>query len=177
MTDTAVGTNTSIQTAIPNGGSGIRIAGNAHGNAIGGFQPSIEPQVTISANRGYGIQIAGSAHDNVVFHTYLGTNAQATANLGNLLGGIDLGPCTSSTTIGGQAVELADKVLYSGGNGLTFRSSKRNTVLGNDIRNSQGYGLYALGNCTGSLVQGNLIASNSRGNVNLTNSRGVDYIP
>ena len=39
VTDTAVGTNTEIQTAIPNQGSGILISGNAHDNAIGGFQP------------------------------------------------------------------------------------------------------------------------------------------
>ena len=58
MTETAVGTNSDIQTAIPNGGDGILIDGHAHDNAIGGFQPSIEPQVTVSANRGYGIQVA-----------------------------------------------------------------------------------------------------------------------
>ena len=95
VTDTAVGTNTAIQTAIPNGGSGILISGNAHNNAIGGFQPSIEPQVTISSNRGYGIEIVGSAHNNVMFHTYIGTNFNDTADLGNWLGGIFLGPGTS----------------------------------------------------------------------------------
>ena len=88
VTDTAIGTNTTIQTAIPNQGDGIRISGNAHGNAIGGFKPSIEPQVTISANRGYGINIIGSAHDNVVFHTYLGTNAGASPSWATTLGGI-----------------------------------------------------------------------------------------
>ena len=108
VTDTAVGTDTDIQTAIPNGGNGIQIAGHAHDNAIGGFQPSVEPQVTISANRGYGIEIVGSAHDNVVFHTYIGTNAQGTADLGNTLGGIYLGPGTSSNTIGGAVYRLAE---------------------------------------------------------------------
>ena len=103
VTDTAIGTNSSIQTAIPNGGDGIKIIGHAHDNAIGGFQPSIEPQVTISANRGYGIDIVGSAHDNAVFHTYIGTNAGGTADLGNGRGGIYVGPGTSSTTIGGAA--------------------------------------------------------------------------
>ena len=83
VTETAVGTDSSIQTAIPNGGDGIKIDGHAHGNAIGGFQPSIEPQVTISANRGYGIQMTGSASDNVVFHSDIGTNGEDTADLGN----------------------------------------------------------------------------------------------
>ncbi len=136
VTDTAVGTNSSIQTAIPNGGDGIKITGHAHDNAIGGFQPSIEPQVTISANRGYGIEIVGTAHNNVVFHTYIGTNAGGTADLGNKLGGIDLGPGTSSNTIGGAASALQDKILYSGGPGVTIQSSRGDTVLGNEIQNS-----------------------------------------
>ena len=151
VTETAVGTNTSIQTAIPNGGSGIRISGNAHGNAIGGFQPSVEPQVTISANRGYGIEVVGSARDNVVFHTYIGTNFNGTAALGNRLGGISLGAGTSSTTIGGTAAALQNKILNSVGNGLSIRSSRGNAVSGNEIAGNQGYGLFADGLCSGSV--------------------------
>ena len=78
VTETAIGTNTSIQTAIPNVGSGIRISGRVHGNAVGGFQPSIEPQVAISSNGGDGIEIVGAAQDNRVVHTCIGTNAEDT---------------------------------------------------------------------------------------------------
>jgi trimeric autotransporter adhesin len=177
VTETAVGTNTSIQTAIPNQGDGIKISGNAHNNAIGGFQPSVEPQVTISSNRGYGINITGSAHDNIVFHTYIGTNFNGTADLGNHRGGISLGACTSSTTIGGNAPALQNKILNSGGNGVSIRSSRGNAVLGNEIADSLGYGLFAEGVCSGSVVRGNTITSNARGDVNLTKSRGIVYIP
>jgi trimeric autotransporter adhesin len=257
MTETAVGTNTSIQTAIPNQGNGILIAGNAHGNAIGGFQPSVEPQVTISANRGYGIAMIGSARNNVVFHTTIGTNAQGTVSLANALDGIYLGPGTSSNTIGGAAAAFQNKILDNGGRGVTIRSSRGNSVLGNDIESNtqggimviggrqnaigsatagntiasngqdgldvsgdvtgmqvqgnmirsnsgngvslaqarsvtigggvsgdgnqivtnQGFGVYATGLCSGSVVQGNVIVANTKGNVNLTNSRGVTYIP
>jgi parallel beta-helix repeat protein len=238
VTQTAVGTNSDIQTAIPNGGDGILIDGHAHNNAVGGFQPSIEPQVTVSANDGYGIAVADYAHDNAIFHTYIGTNGQGTGNLGNALGGIDVGSGTSSTTIGGAASALQDEILYSDGPGVTIQSSQDNTVLGNDIQGgaqygvyvtgvvtgtqvqnnaisgnardgvalvkakkvtiggnssggssqvvagpgnrivvNQGYGLYARGDCNGSVVQGNTIAANAQGNVNLTNSRGITYIP
>ena len=68
------------------------IAGHAHNNAIGGFQPSIEPDVTVDASGGYGIQITGSAKNNDIFHTDIGTNPGATTNLGNTLGGIYLAP-------------------------------------------------------------------------------------
>ncbi len=177
VTQTAVGTNTAIQKAIPNGGSGIRITGNAHGNAIGGFQPSVEPQVTISSNRGYGIEIVGNAHDNHVFHTDIGTNAEGRGDLGNTLGGILLGPGTRSNTIGGPAAPLQNKILNNLGNGVSILSSRRAAVLGNEIAANQGYGLFAQGVCVGSVVKGNVIDSNVSGNVNLTNARGIVYIP
>lgn len=176
VTETAVGTDTAIQSAMPNQGNGILITGHAHGNAIGGFQPSIEPQVTISSNLGYGIAIVGAAHDNVVYHTYIGTNAQDAADLGNTLGGILLGPGTRSSTLGGTAAPRQNKIVHSLGNGVTIQSSRHNSVLGNQILASQGYGLRALGVCTGSLVRGNLIQANTQGNVNLSGSRGVIYI-
>jgi parallel beta-helix repeat protein len=175
VTETAIGANTSIQTAIPNGRSGILITGRAHGNAIGGFQPSIEPQVTISANRRYGIEVAGSAHDNTIFHTDIGTNSSGSADLGNQLGGIDLGPGTSSTTIGGLTATRAVKILYSGGDGVSIRSSRRNAVLGSEIANSQGYGVSARGDDAGTVLAGNTITSNARGDVDLSKSRGVTY--
>jgi hypothetical protein len=145
VTETAIGTNTSIQSAMPNGGDGVLITGHAHNNAIGGFQPSIEPQTTISANLGFGIQITGSAHDNVVFHTFLGTNFNGTAVLRNVLGGIDLGPGTSSNTIGGSSSPFQNKILNSVGNGISIRSSRRDAVIGNEIAQNQAYGLFALG--------------------------------
>ncbi len=214
VTETAVGTNSDIQTAVANGGDGIKIDGHAHGNAIGGFQPSIEPQLTVSANREYGIQIVGSAHDNVVFHSVIGANAQGTGALGNTLGGIDVGPGTSAITIGGATSALQNDILYNVGPGVTIRSSRGDAVLGNVIRantgdgvalfkarkatiggnssgagsqtvavpgnqivTNQGYGLYALGACNGSVVQGNTIAANAMGDVDLTRSRGITYIP
>ncbi|MEO6810234.1 MAG: right-handed parallel beta-helix repeat-containing protein, partial [Isosphaeraceae bacterium] len=177
VTDTAIGTNTVIQTAIPNHGSGIRISGRAHDNAIGGFQPSIEPQVTISSNLGYGIEIVGSAHHNVVYHTYIGTDFNAETALGNVLGGVSLGPGTSSNTIGGTADALGNKILNSVGNGVTIHSSPGNAILGNEIAQGQSYGLVALGDCNETVVRANVIESNAEGNVNLTKSRGVVYIP
>ncbi len=214
VTQTSVGTNSSIQSAIPNGGDGIKIDGHAHDNAIGGFQPSVEPQVTVSANNRFGIEIAGSARDNAIFHTDIGTKGQGTGNLGNRLGGISIGPGTSSTTVGGSTSALQDLIAFSGGPGVSIRSSRGNAVLGNAISGNtgdgvrlvrarkttiggnssgagsqaasgqgnqivvnRGYGLYALGACNGSVVQGNTIAANAQGNVNLTRSRGITYIP
>ncbi len=163
VTDTAIGTNTNIQTAIPNQGSGILISGRAHGNFIGGVQPSVEPQVTVSSNRRYGIAIVGSAHNNRVAHTYLGTNSSGTAALGNVLGGIYLGPGTASNTIGGSSAALQNKILNSGGNGVTIQSSSGNEVIGNDVENNAKAGVVVTGglnNLIGSATAGNTIAGN-----------------
>jgi parallel beta-helix repeat protein len=177
ITDTAVGTNTAIQSAIPNQGSGVKISGNAHGNAIGGFQPSVEPQVTISANGRYGIEIVGSAHDNAVFNTKIGTTAESTGDLGNGLGGILLGPGTSSTTIGGAAPPFRNRIFNSRGNGVTIWRSRANTLAGNDIARNQGFGVEASGACNGTVIRDNRIRNNSSGDVNLTDSQGIVYIP
>ncbi len=195
VTETAVGTNTSIQTPLANGGDGILITGNAHGNAIGGFQPSIEPQVTVSSNAGYGIRITGKAHDNVVFHTNIGTNAQASGPLSNGLGGIYLGPGTSSNTIGGgKTPAFQDKILYNGGLGVTIQSSNGNTVVGDEILGNAGGGVAVTGGrndliransiedngldgldvsglVTGTSVQANAITGNANNGVALTQAQ------
>lgn len=177
VTETGIGTDTALNAPLPNLGDGILITGNAHNNAIGGFQPSIEPQVTVSANGGYGIRIDGSAHHNIVVHTYIGTNFNATVPLGNRLGGVYLGPGSSSNVIGGTTAALQDKIFFNGGNGVTINASLNNVVLGDQIAANFGYGVYALGVCSGSVVAGNLVVYNGLGDVNLTKSKGVTFIP
>ena len=208
VTDTAVGLEVTENgiIEIPNRGNGIEIDGRAHDNTIGGFQPSVEPQVTISDNDGYGIAIVGSACNNLIVHTDIGTNYLGVGNLGNQLGGIYLGPGSSSTTIGGLSAPLqniihdsggpavmiqssngnkvrGNEITSNGGNGVTIISSRQVTIggsasgAGNQIVANQGYGLEASGGCSGTLVQSNEFAANAEGNVNLTNSRGITYIP
>ena len=160
-------------TAIPNGGSGVLLSGRAHGNAIGGFQVSIEPQTTISANRRYGVEVVGSAHNNSIVHTFIGTNSNGSVPLGNRLGGVTLGHGTSSTTIGGTEARQLNKISDSAGNGVTIRSSRRNTVMGNQIANNQGYGLSASGDCAGTVIGGNTYDGNTRGDVDLAGAKGI----
>ena len=200
VTDTAVGTNTGIGIALPNGGSGILISGNAHGNAIGGFQPSIVPQVTLSANGRYGIEIVGTAHNNLVVHTYIGTNYNGTVPLSNDLGGVFLGHCSSSNTIGGAVAPFQNKILSSAGPGVTIQSSSNNVLLGNEIQSNASGGVVVIngrnnrigapnagntiesngqsglsitGDATGTLIQANDINSNTANGVTLTKARKV----
>ncbi len=200
VTETSIGTNTNIQSGIANGGDGILITGHAHDNAIGGFQPSIEPQVTISDNRGYAIDFTGSAHDNAVFHTTMGANASGQNPLGNRKGGIDMGQGTSSNKIGGTALAFQNIIRFNGGSGVTIKSSPKNVFIGNSIQynardgiklsaarsNTIGTGttanaitgnarngIYLTGNAAGTMVQGNLLTSNAKNGVTLSSARKV----
>jgi len=177
ITDTAIGTNTDIQAALPNGGSGVKFSGRARGNAIGGFQPSIEPRVTISSNGRYGVEVVGSARDNAIFNANIGTTAEGSGDLGNALGGVLLGHGTSGTVIGGDAPPFFVKIANSGGDGLAVIGSRNNRVRGGEIVSNRGYGLYAEGDASGTVVRDAQISGNARGDVDLTNSRGVVYIP
>jgi hypothetical protein len=166
VTETAVGTDTKIQAPLPNWGDGILITGSAHGNTIGGFQPSIEPQTTVSSNLGFGIQVTGSAHNNMVVHTYVGTSAVTNLALGNRLGGIDLGPGTYATLIGGAAAPLQDRIVYNGGHGVSIRESVGNSILGDQIQFNLGYGVVVLDGSNdqiGTASAGNLISGNGAG--------------
>ena len=137
-------------------------------------RPAADADKDKSARR---IEVSGSAHDNSIYHSYLGTNFDGTASLGNTLGGIFLGSGTSGTTIGGTSASYQNRILYSVGDGVTIQSSRRNRLSGNEISGGQAYGLLADGICTGTVVRDNTITSNAAGNVNLTKSRGVTYIP
>ena len=132
-----------------------------------------------------------------IFNSYIGTNYQGTGDLGNALGGIYVGPGTSSITIGGTSSFFQNKIFSSGGAGVIIQASCSDSVLGNQIDSNagngvrsfqamrltvggsdsgagnqivsnQGYGIAATGVCTGTVVQANLIAANAQGNVNLT---------
>ncbi|MFO0957163.1 MAG: right-handed parallel beta-helix repeat-containing protein [Isosphaeraceae bacterium] len=178
VTDTGIGTDTALSAAIPNGGSGILITGRAHDNAIGGYQPSIEPSNTISGNGRYGIEVAGKARRNRIVHSMIGASSLGTKDIGNALGGILLGPGSSFTTIGGDFDVLRNTIAYSKqGSGIRILSSKGNQVIRNDIRNNSGFGITATGNCRVTVLRRNLIASNTAGAVNLAGSKGVVYIP
>jgi len=82
------GLSTNGKTQLANGGDGLLIDGNAHGNTIGGSRRSVIPQDTFSGNSGYGIVISGRAHGNRVFASYIGTALYGRDALPNGRGGV-----------------------------------------------------------------------------------------
>ena len=178
--DTAVGTNSSISAAIPNYGSGILIDGNAHGNAIGGFQPSVETRVHLSGNLRYGIEITGKARNNRIFNAVIGAGFFANDPIPNALGGIFVGPGTSGTIIGGTQPFMANRILTNAGAGITISGSSGNVVLGNEIRGNLLDGITLVGatsNTIGAIGAGNTILSNGLNGIAVAgNSRGTTIV-
>jgi hypothetical protein len=180
VTETSVGTNTSISGAIPNQGSGIVIRGEAHGNAIGGFQPSVEPQNFVSGNLRYGIAVMDRAYNNSIFHTAIGRGANIAPpypSIPNHLGGILLNAGTTGTTIGGPTIPLQTSIQDNSGPGLYINNSTKNAVVNNNISLNSPVGLFAIGVCTGTLIKGNTIQSNTPTNMSLTNASGITFTP
>jgi trimeric autotransporter adhesin len=180
ITDTSVGTNTEISAAIPNQGTGILIGGKAHDNVIGGFQPSVEPNVFVSGNKKYGIAVMDQAYDNTIFHSTIGLGAGSSGAIPNEYGGILLDIGSSGTTIGGKAAPLLNVIQSNKAAGLYIYYSKKNTVLNNSIEDNSVVGVYASGVCTGTLISGNAIennGTNGSNNVDISNATGITFKP
>ncbi len=178
VTETAIGTDSSIRGAIPNGGSGIVVGGNSSHIAIGGFQPSVEEagsnfSVYSSGNRGYGIVFKDNAHDSYVFDTRVGLGGGAeiftAAKLPNGRDGILLTRGTSNIQIGGQrdalnpGLRFFNEIVGNKGNGVTVRSADGIKLLGNTIALNKGSGLVLNGaqnTVVGAPLAGNFIIDN-----------------
>lgn len=118
-----------------NGGSGIYIAGTAHGNFIGGYSNSVIPQNTFSGNARYGVEILSGANGNYIFNSVIGlasTQVSGTG-FGNGLGGMLIasdnnyvGPFTAPSTFTGTAAIIS----ANQGPGITLTGST-NQIIGN----------------------------------------------
>lgn len=180
VTDTACGTQTNIGSALPNGGHGVLLRGTAHGNVLGGRQPSVEGRTHFSGNLGYGVAILEGAHDNAIYNSNVGIGHILSDGghpaIPNQLGGIYLGPGTSTTTIGGSGL-YGNQIDANHGPGLSLVASKANLIDGNDIVGNSTYGLYATGACDGSAATANTISGNTTANVETSTATGLTITP
>ncbi len=129
-----VGLNTKGNGVLPNGGDGLLITGNAHGNIIGGTLHSVIPQNTFSGNKGYGVAITGWAHNNHVFRSFIGTQLLGVKALGNKKGGVLIAGIANRNLIGLTTLLPADLISGNTGIGVTLTpGTYRNSVINNYI--------------------------------------------
>ncbi len=179
VTDAIIGMNSNGLLPIPNGGNGVLIDGNAHDNAVGGFQPSVAPQNTISDNGGNGVAVVGNASDNIIFNSFIGADVFGNLAAGNAGAGIFIGGNAQGTIIGGT--NPSDLNLISGnlGGGIQLTGPSQDATVFGNLIGTDSTGLKPIGNhgngitivssnntIGGTLAgQGNVIAFNTQNGV------------
>jgi hypothetical protein len=135
----SIGTQAGGNAALANGWAGIFIGyGSAANNTIGGLTAGASN--LISGNAAIGIELFQSgATGNLIQANLIGTNASATAKLGNFYG-IEIAGGASNNTIGGAVAGSSNIISGNGGDGILIQNS---------------------GAATGNLIQWNIIGSNS----------------
>ena len=136
-----VGTDVSGTSAIPNVDLGVRVAGNAQDNVIGGLAPAdrniISGNGVPSSSIKHGVLIEGT--QNTVRGNFIGVTADGESALGNGADGIAI-------TRGHNTVGPGNVISGNGAQGLEITSDAGlNTVLGNYIGTTAD-GAHALGN-------------------------------
>jgi trimeric autotransporter adhesin len=128
------GLNTTGTSILSNGGDGLLIDGNAHGNTIGGTLRSVIRQNTFSGNKRYGVELTGWAHSNLVYRSVIGADIKGTSAIGNARGGVLVGGHAYLNAIGNFTTRPANLISGNTGNGVTLLPGTRyNRVVNNWI--------------------------------------------
>jgi len=168
VSDVAIGSGLSV----PNGYSAAVAYNNGVGITIEGARNVSVEGTKVESNAKGGIQIKGGT--NVL----IGTETSPNSISGNTGFGV-----SASGTLTGSAVS-GNLITRNTGNGVRLQAAQGLLVggtangSGNTITRNQAFGLFALGDCSGSTVEGNTIERNGAGNTNVAKSSGlvvVDY--
>ena len=128
-----LGTDPNGTVSRPNAQAGVKVAGGANGNTIGGSS-SGEGNL-ISGNAQVGVLISGSGTgNNKVQGNTIGLDSTGTAALGNVQFGIRIELSSSSNSIGGNVGGGGNRIgSNNGGIGIFSSASGSNQLLGNVI--------------------------------------------
>lgn len=144
-----IGTDATGNSALANSLNGIRIAGGASENLVGGL--TALARNVVSGNTSRGVQIDGAGSDgNVVQGNFVGTNAAGMTAVPNGAQGVIVF-ATQNNVVGGSVAGAG------------------NVISGN---NSEGVSILDTGNF-GTVVQGNLIGLNATGTTPIPNKTGI----
>jgi hypothetical protein len=130
-----VGTDLTGGVDLGNAQHGVFVNG-APDNTIGGTSTSAR---NVISGNGTGVFIqSGGATNNDVIGNFIGTNATATAAVGNTFDGVRLGGDASNNVIGGPNPADANVIAYNGGDGVDLDATagsgnriQRSTIFAN----------------------------------------------
>jgi len=136
-----IGTNAAGTGPISNGAQGVNIAGDAHGNTVGGSTAG--ERNVISGNQWSGVEITAGANGNAVKGNYIGTNASGTGSIPNGGRGVFIGGGCHSNTIGGTASGEGNIIAFNTEDGVQVdgAATTGNAIRGNSIHSNGGKGI------------------------------------
>jgi hypothetical protein len=141
-----------------NGGDGIKIVGASGISVLGSI---------IESNTGGGVTLQGGENNQI------GESGNANTIVTNAKWGV-----YASGSLAGSTVQ-GNEIRGNRGNGVVLRAAQGLLVggtasgSGNTIARNKAFGLLAIGNCSGSTVEGNTIVRNGAGNVNVVRAGGL----
>jgi hypothetical protein len=141
-----IGTNAAGNAAVPNGQGGVTITNGASNNTIGGTTAGAGN--TISGNGsgtssfpGVLIENSGTS-GNLIQGNLIGTTADGTGPLANLVAGVEFLQSASNNTIGGTVAGAGNAIADNAGPGVEVISGTGDAILGNSIyANHQALGI------------------------------------
>gem|GEM_PF-441485 len=175
-----VGTN-AAGTAALNNQNGIVVQGGAQNNTVGGTVAGAGNVVAASNDKGIAVLDSGTT-GNLVQGNFVGTNATATAAIGNTTVGVAIYGGAQNNTVGGTTASEVNVISGNAGVGLLLSDAgtSNNTVLGNFI-GTQFDGVTALGNAGSGVsltagATGNTIGGTGAGAFNRIAFNGQDGV-
>ena len=137
-----IGTDVTGSVDLGNAETGVQIQ-DAPGNTIGGSQPGQGNVISGNDNNGI-LLLRANASGNVVLGNYIGIDATASADLGNMLSGVRIINAPNNTVGGSQSGE-GNVIAFNGSSGISAGKSLEDTSVSNSIRGNAIYGNGALG--------------------------------
>jgi CSLREA domain-containing protein len=138
--------------AAGNKSVGVILGFDASFNTVGGFVPGDGTRNVISANNIDGILITAEANNNAVAGNFIGTDLQGSfhTGFGNKAYGVEI-QGASHNVIGGEVdtpgIAPGNEIINNGGGvGIFFIEATENSLEGNEIASSMGFGLSGASN-------------------------------
>ena len=164
----AIGANSAA-----NGIAGIKLAGGAHANAIGGVTAG--DRNIISGNSGPGIMITDpGSNSNSVTGNFIGLNAGGLTGVSNGLQGIAIMNGAQSNVVGGSSIGASNRIWSNGKEGILISDAAtiRNKGSQNSIYNNAAQGVVLLNGANGQLTVP--VVSAAKAGSSSTNVGGTD---
>jgi len=134
VTGNRIGINQANTAALSNAGDGVRVAGGAASNTIGGVQAGNDDANVIVGNGGEGVQIDGAGTiNNVVAGNFIGVLADESTAMANASHGVYISGGANSNTIGAAVAEHANAIARNGGAGIHVALGMNNALWNNRI--------------------------------------------